>query len=118
NLTDDLAPSSRDHPLGTDKLGRDVLSRIVYGSRISLAVGATTVAVSLAIGLWIGALCGYLGGRTDRLLMRLVDILMAFPGILVAPHLRAAPGIALTITVLALKLAGGGLRDRLEKRGK
>src|ERR1051325_4695663 len=66
NLAQDLAPSSRDHLLGTDKLGRDVLSRIVYGSRISLAVGATTVAVSLAIGLWVGALGRVFGGRTRR----------------------------------------------------
>src|SRR5690349_17787630 len=82
NLAHDLAASSADHLLGTDKLGRDVLSRVLFGSRISLAVGATTVAVSLAIGLSLGALSGFFGGRTDRLLMRLVDILMAFPGIL------------------------------------
>jgi peptide/nickel transport system permease protein len=106
NLAQDLAPSSRDHPLGTDKLGRDVLSRIVYGSRISLAVGATTVAVSLAIGLWVGALCGFFGGRTDQLLMRLVDILMAFPGILLAIAFTAVLGPGLHHVIIALALIG------------
>jgi peptide/nickel transport system permease protein len=106
NLGQDLAPSSRDHPLGTDKLGRDVFSRIVYGSRISLAVGATTVTVSLAIGLWVGAVCGFFGGRTDQLLMRLVDILMAFPGILLAIAFTAVLGPGLHHVVIALALIG------------
>jgi peptide/nickel transport system permease protein len=106
NLAYDLAPSSADHLLGTDKLGRDVLSRIVYGSRISLGVGATIVAVSLAIGLLIGALCGYFGGRTDLLLMRLVDVLMAFPGILLAIAFTAVLGPGLDHVVIALALIG------------
>ena len=106
DLAHDLAPSSPDHLLGTDKLGRDVLSRVIFGSRISLAVGATTVAVSLAIGLLIGALSGYFGGRTDRLVMRLVDILMAFPGILLAIAFTAVLGPGLDHVIIALALIG------------
>jgi peptide/nickel transport system permease protein len=106
NLAHDLAVSSGDHLLGTDKLGRDVLSRVLFGSRISLAVGATTVAASLAIGLSLGALSGFFGGRTDRLLMRLVDILMAFPGILLAIAMTAVLGPGLHHVVIALALIG------------
>jgi peptide/nickel transport system permease protein len=106
NLAHDLAASSADHILGTDKLGRDVLSRVIFGSRISLAVGATTVTVSLAIGLSLGALSGFFGGRTDRLLMRLVDILMAFPGILLAIAMTAVLGPGLHHVVVALALIG------------
>ena len=80
NLDNDLRTYSMENPLGTDKLGRDILSRVLYGGRISLLVGATTVVISLAIGLAIGSLSGYFGGWADQLLMRLVDILMAFPG--------------------------------------
>jgi peptide/nickel transport system permease protein len=106
NLENDLAASSREHPLGTDKLGRDVLSRIVYGSRVSLLVGATTVTISVLIGLLVGALAGYLRGWLDQLLMRLVDVLMAFPGILLAIAFTAVLGPGLDHVVLALSLIG------------
>ncbi len=106
NLAGDLARPSPDHPLGTDKLGRDLLSRIIYGSRISLSVGVATVAISMLIGLWVGALAGYLGGWPDQLLMRLVDVLMAFPGILLAIAFTAVLGPGLDHVVLALALIG------------
>ncbi len=106
SLDNDLAGSSRAHLLGTDKLGRDVLSRTVYGARISLAVGFTTVALSLVIGFWVGALAGYFGGGVDQALMRLVDILMAFPGILLAIAFTAVLGPGLDHVVLALGLIG------------
>ncbi|HEY2988180.1 MAG TPA: ABC transporter permease [Candidatus Binatia bacterium] len=105
-LENDLAAASRDHPLGTDKLGRDVLSRIIYGSRISLLVGATTVTISLAIGLLIGALAGYFGAWVDQGLMRLVDVLLAFPGILLAIAFTAVLGPGLNHVVVALSLIG------------
>jgi peptide/nickel transport system permease protein len=105
-LENDLAAASRDHPLGTDKLGRDVLSRIIYGSRISLLVGTTTVTISLAIGLLIGALAGYFGAWVDQGLMRLVDVLLAFPGILLAIAFTAVLGPGLNHVVLALSLIG------------
>jgi peptide/nickel transport system permease protein len=106
NLTNDLVAYSSDHPLGTDKLGRDILSRLIYGARVSLAVGLATVALSLAIGLIIGSLSGYCGGWVDQLLMRLVDILMAFPGILLAIAFTAVLGPGLDHVILALCLIG------------
>jgi peptide/nickel transport system permease protein len=106
NLANDLVAYSRDHPLGTDKLGRDILSRLIYGARISLMVGLATVALSLAMGLVIGSLSGYCGGWIDQLLMRLVDVLMAFPGILLAIAFTAVLGPGLDHVILALCLIG------------
>ena len=106
DLENDLIAPSREHPLGTDKLGRDVLSRILYGARVSAAVGISTVAVSLLIGLLVGSIAGYFGGWIDHLLMRLVDILMAFPGILLAIAFTAVLGPGLDHVVLALGLIG------------
>ena len=106
NLAMDLLASSKDHPLGTDKLGRDILSRILYGARISVLVGISTVSVSLLIGLLVGSLSGYFGGWVDQLLMRLVDILLAFPGILLAIAFTAVLGPGLNHVILALCLIG------------
>lgn len=74
-----LKPPSPEHPLGTDQLGRDVLSRMLYGSRISLSVGFVAVAISLLIGILVGAVAGYYGKWVDTLLMRFVDIMLCFP---------------------------------------
>jgi peptide/nickel transport system permease protein len=106
NLDQDLLGYSSDHPLGTDKLGRDILSRTLYGGRVSLLVGLTTVAISLLLGLGIGSLSGYLGGWVDQLLMRLVDVLLAFPGILLAIAFTAVLGPGLDHVILALCLIG------------
>jgi peptide/nickel transport system permease protein len=106
NLENDLVVFSYAHPLGTDKLGRDVLSRTLYGSRISLGVGAVTVGLSLLLGFAVGSLSGYFGGWTDHLLMRLVDILLAFPGILLAIAFTAVLGPGLHHVVVALCLIG------------
>jgi peptide/nickel transport system permease protein len=72
------APSGL-HPLGTDQLGRDVLSRMLYGARVSLAVGFVSVGIATAIGIALGSLAGYHGGTTDALVMRLVDLMLVFP---------------------------------------
>ena len=106
NLGLDLLTHTQDHLLGTDKLGRDILSRTIYGSRVSLLVGVTTVALSLSIGFALGALAGYFGGWLDQLLMRLVDILLAFPGILLAIAMTAVLGPGLDHVILALCLIG------------
>jgi peptide/nickel transport system permease protein len=74
-----LQPPSPQHPLGTDQLGRDVFSRMLHGSRISLSVGFVAVAISILIGILVGALAGYYGGWVDSLLMRFVDIMICFP---------------------------------------
>jgi peptide/nickel transport system permease protein len=113
NLDQDLISHSRENPLGTDKLGRDILSRTIFGARISLLVGCATVAVSLLIGLAVGSMSGYFGGWVDQLLMRLVDILMAFPGILLAIALTAVLGPGLDHVVLALCLIGWTTYARL-----
>lgn len=74
-----LAPPSREHPLGTDQLGRDVLSRMLYGARVSLAVGFVSVGIATAVGLALGAAAGYHGGLIDGAIMRLVDLMLVFP---------------------------------------
>jgi peptide/nickel transport system permease protein len=74
-----LSPPSAKHPCGTDDLGRDVLSRMIYGSRISLSVGFVAVGIAITIGIIIGSLAGYHGGKLDWLLMRLVDVMLTFP---------------------------------------
>jgi peptide/nickel transport system permease protein len=106
NLDQDLLRYSSAHPLGTDKLGRDILSRTLYGGRISLLVGVATVTISFAIGLAIGSLSGYSGGWIDQTAMRVVDILMAFPGILLAIAFTAVLGPGLQHVILALCLIG------------
>jgi peptide/nickel transport system permease protein len=105
-LADDLLRPSRHHLLGTDKLGRDILSRVLYGARVSLFVGLSTVAISCLIGLLLGSLSGYFGGWTDQLLMRLVDLLLAFPGMLLAIAFTAVLGPGLEHVILALCLIG------------
>jgi peptide/nickel transport system permease protein len=105
-LAENLAPPSARHLLGQDKLGRDILARVVYGTRVSLAVGVVTVAISLLIGTTIGALAGFAGGWVDELLMRFVDVLLAFPGLLLAIALTAVLGPSLRNVVIALCLIG------------
>jgi peptide/nickel transport system permease protein len=106
NLSEDLQPPRMDHPFGQDKLGRDVLSRVIYGARVSLLVGVAVAGLSAALGLAIGSVAGYAGGRVDELLMRVIDILLAFPGILLAIGLSAVLGPSLRNVLLALCAIG------------
>ncbi|MBI5575085.1 MAG: ABC transporter permease [Deltaproteobacteria bacterium] len=106
DLESGLSGASAAHWLGQDKLGRDLLSRLLHGSRISVAVGLGTVAVSLSIGLLAGSASGFFGGRTDHLFMRICDVLMAFPGILLAIGMTAAMGPSLRNVLIALSLLG------------
>ncbi len=95
-----------EHPFGRDKLGRDILSRVIYGAQISFAVGLTTVAVSACLGILVGVFAGYAGGLVDEVLMRFTDIFLAFPGILLAIALMAILGPSLRNVVFALCLMG------------
>lgn len=79
NLQNVLAPPSADNPLGTDELGRDVLSRMIWGSRISLKVGFVSTGIAILIGIVLGAVAGYYGGWVDSFIMRAVDIMLCFP---------------------------------------
>ncbi len=106
NIMQGLEKPNKAHWFGQDKLGRDLLSRVIYGSRISLWVGISTVSISLIVGVAIGAISGFYGGLTDDLFMRLVDILMAFPGILLAIAMVAVLGPGLNHVILALCLIG------------
>jgi ABC-type dipeptide/oligopeptide/nickel transport system permease subunit len=106
DLDSGLSGPSSSHWLGQDKLGRDLLSRLAYGARISIAVGLGTVSISLVIGLFAGALSGYFGGKVDHLFMRLADILLAFPGILLAIGITAVLGPSLRNVLIALSLLG------------
>ena len=106
NLSEDLRPPSLEHPCGQDKLGRDVLSRVIYGTRVSLLVGVLVVGISASLGLVIGAIAGYAGGRTDDLIMRSTDVLLAFPGILLAIGASAVLGPSLRNVLLALCTIG------------
>ena len=90
------------HPLGTDQFGRDVLSRIMQGARVSFLVGALTVVFGLVVGGAVGAVAGYYGGKVDEVIMKLIDTQMAFPGVLLALMLIAVFGNSIQNLILAL----------------
>ena len=106
NLADRLHPPSREYPLGTDQLGRDILSRLLVGARISLSIGVVVVSISLMIGTAVGVVSGYLGGWVDEALMRIVDIVLAFPGLLLALVVAGILGPSLTNIMIALAVVG------------
>jgi peptide/nickel transport system permease protein len=96
-----LQPPSREHLLGTDALGRDLLSRVIYGARISLQIQIVSVALALIVGTLLGVLGGYYGRVVDNVIMRFMDILLAFPGIFLAISIIAVLGPGLTNLMLA-----------------
>jgi peptide/nickel transport system permease protein len=107
NLMDSLLPpGSPEHLLGTDHLGRDVLLRLIDGARVSLSVGLIAVVISAGFGGVIGLVAGFRGGRVDRLLMRLMDVQLAFPGILAALVIVTVLGSGLDKAMLAVGLGG------------
>lgn len=105
-LAEGLSPPGLEHPLGQDKLGRDVLARTLAGARVSLMVAVVAVAVSVSIGTGVGAVAGLAGGAVDAALMRVVDVLLAFPGLLLAIALAGALGPGTANVILALSVIG------------
>jgi peptide/nickel transport system permease protein len=101
-----LARPTVHHPFGLDELGRDILSRVLAGARISLIVGLTVVGISTLLGVLLGSIAGYFGGWVDDAISRSVDVLMAFPGILLAIALVAVLGPSLRNVVFALSVIG------------
>lgn len=108
-----LSPPSATHLLGTDQLGRDVLSRVLNGARISLSLGVGVMLASLVIGTLVGLLAGLLGGGWDELLMRVTDIFLAFPGLILAMAISAALGPNLRNVMIAVALVSWPTYARL-----
>jgi len=100
-----MLPPSLAHPLGTDDLGRDLLSRIIVGTQVSLFVGFSTVALALVVGVALGVLAGYRGGWVDNIIMRYIDLQWAFPNFIIAVYLVAVFGTGLTNIIIAISLA-------------
>ena len=101
-----LAGPSASHPFGLDELGRDILARVLAGARISFVVGFTVVLISAAVGTVMGAVAGYFGGRVDDVVSRVIDTLLAFPGLLLAIALVAVLGPSLANVLFALTIIG------------
>jgi peptide/nickel transport system permease protein len=101
-----LEGPSTSHPFGLDELGRDILARVLAGARISLLVGLVVVGVSATLGVALGAVAGYFGGYIDEAIGRIIDVLLAFPGLLLAIALVAVLGPSLQNVILALALIG------------
>jgi peptide/nickel transport system permease protein len=99
-------PPNRTHLLGTDSIGRDILSRVISGARISLSIGIVASALSLSIGVFFGLLAGYFGGRTDVVLSQVFDVFLAFPSLLLAIGISAVMPAGLASAMLAITLVG------------
>ena len=106
NLDKRLLTPCREYPMGTDDLGRCLLSRIIYGARVSLKLGVIVVGIITVIGVTLGLISGYYGGIVDEIIMRLVDVVLAFPGIILALAVAGALGPGLFNVMLALAMVG------------
>ncbi|SEA42379.1 peptide/nickel transport system permease protein [Thalassobacillus cyri] len=106
SIIDRYQAPSAEHWLGTDELGRDIFSRIVHGSRITIQIGVITVGISMIVGVFLGAVAGFFGRWVDQIIMRIIDIMMAFPSILLAIALVAVLGKSLTNAMIAVGIVG------------
>jgi peptide/nickel transport system permease protein len=104
NLKERLLSPSIKHPLGTDNLGRDILSRIIFGARISLKAALVVIVIVLAIGVPLGLIAGFFGGRVDDIIMRFADMILAFPSLLLAIAIVASLGPSLINALIAVSL--------------
>jgi peptide/nickel transport system permease protein len=104
-MYDMIGAPSLAHPLGTDDLGRDLLTRLIYGARISLFVGVSTVLIALVSGVLLGVAAGYFGGFLDTVIMRYIDLQWAFPNFIIAVYLVAVFGTGLSNVIVAISLA-------------
>ena len=114
-LPDRLLPPSTQHYFGTDSLGRDIYSRVVYGSRVTLTIALLVAAISTPLGLVIGVLAGYFGGVLDEILMRLSDIFLAFPKLILAIAFAAALGPGVENAIVAISIANWPSYARLAR---
>ena len=110
-----MAQGSTAHLLGTDHLGRDILSRVIYGARVSLLVGTAVVLLAGTFGVVMGLLAGYRGGRTDSFVMRWIDTQVAFPGLLLALIILAVIGPSMTTVIVVLALNGWMVYGRMTR---
>lgn len=106
DLTGHLRPPSREHPLGTDRIGRDVLSRLIYGSRVSLGVGLGAVSMYIVIGTVLGLVAGYSRGIADSIIMRLADVLLSFPVMIIILTIVAMLGPSVFTVVFTIGILG------------
>lgn len=106
DLYNKAANPSLEHPLGTDSLGRDILSRMLYGGRVSLLVGLLPTTISMVLGTVLGMVAGFVGGKTDNIIMRIADILMAFPSLLLAMLVSYTLGKGMLTIFVALSFVG------------
>lgn len=109
------APPSAEFPLGNDSIGRDVLSRLIFGSRVALIVGFGAIVIALTVGVAIGAAAGYFGGRLDQVLSRVIDTLMAFPTLALLITLNAVLGGSLLTVVLIIGMTAWAAYARLAR---
>jgi peptide/nickel transport system permease protein len=112
-LSDRLLAPNSSHLFGTDQLGRDILSRVIWGSRISFEIGAVVVVVSLVLGVFIGLVSGYAGGWVDEAFMRITDIFLAFPALVLAIFIEGAIGPGLTNAMLSIAVVSWPTYARL-----
>ncbi|MEM4727393.1 MAG: ABC transporter permease [Candidatus Bathyarchaeia archaeon] len=108
-------PPSLQHPFGTDHLGRDIFSRVLYGSRLSLVMGITVTAILFIVGTTLGLISGFFGGKVDEIIMRVTDMIMAFPSLILAMAVAAALGPSLFNTMITIAFVGWPRYARLAR---